>query len=172
VAIVGVVIFLLDKRDAGSGTLAGDLLSIGAAIAFAVYGVINRPLVAKYPAETYTAWTLVAGAVPLLVLGLPEALQQNWPAVSTPAWLSIVYMAILPVYVAYILWNWAIARRGVATATTFSLLVPVASGVLSVLFFGERFSPAKLIGAALVLAGLVIVRVRLARPAAAGGATE
>ena len=81
-------------------------------------------------------------------------------------------MAIFPVYVAYILWNWAIARRGVATATTFSLLVPIASGVLSVLFFGEEFSPAKLIGAGLVLAGLVIVRVRFARPVAAGGASE
>ncbi len=171
VAIVGVVIFLLDKRDAGSGTLVGDLLSIGAAIAFAVYGVVNRPLVVKYPVETYTAWTLVTGSVPLLLLSLPEALQQDWPSVSTSAWLSILYMAVFPVYVAYILWNWAIARRGVATATTFSLLVPVASGVLSVLFFGERFSPAKLIGAALVLAGLVIVRVRFARPAAAGRAS-
>src|SRR3954464_1617920 len=75
VAIVGVVIFLLDKRDAGSGTLVGDLLSIGAGIAFAVYGVVNRPLVVKYPVETYTAWTLVTGSVPLLLLSLPEALQ-------------------------------------------------------------------------------------------------
>jgi drug/metabolite transporter (DMT)-like permease len=169
VAIVGVVIFLLDKREAGSGTLVGDLLSIGAGIAFAVYGVVNRPLVVKYPVETYTAWTLVAGSVPLLLISLPEALQQDWSRVSTSAWLSVLYMAVFPVYVAYILWNWAIARRGVATATTFSLLVPIASGVLSVLFFGERFSPAKLIGAALVLAGLVIVRMRFARPVAAGG---
>jgi drug/metabolite transporter (DMT)-like permease len=172
VAIVGVLIFLLDKRESGSGTLVGDLLSIGAAIAFAIYGVVNRPLVAKYPVETYTAWTLVTGSVPLLLLSLPEALQQNWPSVSTSAWLSILYMAIFPVYIAYILWNWAIARRGVATATTFSLLVPIASGVLSVLVFGERFSPAKLIGAALVLAGLVIVRLRFAWPVAAEGASE
>lgn len=159
VALVGVVIFLLDKRDAGGGTLIGDLLSIGAGICFAIYGIVNRPLVAKYPAATYTAWTLLAGAVPLLLVSLPATLEQDWRAVSGAAWLSIVYLAILPVYVAYMLWNYAIARRGVAKATTFSLLVPIAAGVLSVVFMGEPFGPLKLLGAALVLAGLVIVRL-------------
>jgi drug/metabolite transporter (DMT)-like permease len=69
-------------------------------------------------------------------------------------------MAIFPVYVAYQLWNWAISRRGVAAATTFSLLVPIASGILSAIFYGEGFGVWKVVGAALVLAGLVIVRLR------------
>ena len=67
-------------------------------------------------------------------------------------------MVVLPVYVACMLWNWAIAKRGAATATTLSLLVPSASGLLSVLFFGESFGFLKLLGAACVLAGLMIVR--------------
>lgn len=159
VALVGVVIFLLDKRGAGNGTLIGDLLSIGAGVSFAIYGIVNRPLVAKYPAATYTAWTLLAGTVPLLIIALPAAFAQDWTAVSGPAWLSVIYLAILPVYVAYMLWNYAIARRGVAKATTFSLLVPIVAGVLSAIFTGEPFGPTKLLGAALVLAGLVIVRL-------------
>jgi drug/metabolite transporter (DMT)-like permease len=159
IALVGVVIFLIDKRDAGTGTLIGDLLSIGAGVAFAIYGIVNRPLVAKYPTATYTAWTLLAGTIPLLLIALPAATRQDWGAVSGAAWLSIVYLAILPVYVAYMLWNFAIARRGVAKATTFSLLVPIVAGILSALFTGEPFGPLKLLGAALVLAGLVVVRL-------------
>src|SRR5690606_26719798 len=92
VALVGVVIFLLDKRDAGGGTLLGDLLSIGAAAAFAAYGVINRPLVRRYPAETYTAWTVLAGAVPLLLVSLPAAIAQPWRAVAPDTALGIVYL--------------------------------------------------------------------------------
>ena len=65
------------------------------------------------------------------------------------------------------LWNFAIARRGVAAATSFSLLVPIVSGVLSALFFAEGFGPGKLLGAALTLAGLVVIRRR--RGAATGG---
>jgi drug/metabolite transporter (DMT)-like permease len=159
VALVGVVIFLLDKRGAATGTLIGDLLSIGAGISFAIYGIVNRPLVAKYPTATYTAWSVLAGAIPLLLIALPAAVEQDWRSASGLAWLSIIYLAILPVYIAYMLWNYAIARRGVAKATTFSLLVPIVAGILSVLFFGEAFAPLKLLGAALVLTGLVIVRL-------------
>jgi drug/metabolite transporter (DMT)-like permease len=159
VALVGVAIFLVDKRGQATGTLVGDLLSIGAAISFAAYGIVTRPLVKKYPVETYSAWSVLAGAVPLFVVSLSEAMRQDWTAVSSPVWLSIVYLAIFPVYIAYILWNWAIARRGVATASTFGLLVPIVAGALSAIFFEEAFGPAKLLGAALVLAGLVIVRL-------------
>ncbi|MBW3632922.1 MAG: DMT family transporter [Chloroflexi bacterium] len=171
VALVGVAIFLFDKRDASSGTLLGDLLSIGAAIAFAAYGIITRPLVKKYPAETYTAWSVLAGAIPLFVISLPGALRQDWQALSGAAWLTIVYLAIFPVYIAYILWNFAISRRGVAKATTFSLLVPIVAGLLSAVFLDEPFGPLKLLGAGLVLAGLIIVRTRVWRRPAAKGST-
>jgi drug/metabolite transporter (DMT)-like permease len=159
VAFVGVAIFLLDKRGADAGTLLGDLLTMGAALSFAVYGIINRPLVARYPAATYTAWSLLAGTIPLLLISLPAALEQNWAAISVPTWAGIVYMAIFPVYVAYILWNYAIARRGAAQATSFPLLVPVVTGVLSAALFGEPFGFMKLLGAGLVLGGLVIIRL-------------
>ncbi len=56
------------------------------------------------------------------------------------------------------LWNWAIAKRGAATAITLILLVPIVSGLLSVLFIGEAFGYLKLLGAACVLAGVLIVR--------------
>ena len=169
IALVGVTIFLLDKRGAAAGTVVGDVLSIGAAIVFALYGIVTRPLARRYPAATYTAWSVFAGAVPLLLLALPEALRQDWSALSGGAWATIAYLAIFPVYFAYILWNLAIARRGVAAASSFSLLVPIVAGALSVIVFGEAFGPLKLLGAALVLAGLAVVRLpQLRRPAAKG----
>jgi drug/metabolite transporter (DMT)-like permease len=163
VGLAGVVVFLADKRGS-PGSLVGDALSLGAAVSFALYGLVNRPLVRAYPPETYTAYALLAGTIPLLAIATPAALAQPWGAISFWGWVGIIYMVVLPVYVAYMLWNWAIARRGAATASTFGLLVPILSGVLSVLFFGEQFGPAKLLGAACVLAGLLIVRLP-AKPA-------
>jgi drug/metabolite transporter (DMT)-like permease len=171
VALAGVTIFLFDKRGAAPGTVVGDLLSIGAAIVFAFYGIVTRPLARRYPAATYTAWSVFAGAVPLLLVALPETLRQDWSALAGGAWASIAYLAIFPVYFAYILWNFAIARRGIAKASTFALLVPIVAGILSALFFGEPFGPLKLLGAALVLAGLAIVRLPMLRRPAAKGST-
>ena len=158
VAVLGAVVFLLDKRGDGGGTLTGDLLSLGAAFAFATYGVVNRPLTKAYPPATATAYGVTAGGVPLLLICAPAIADQDWGAVSVWQWLAIVYMVVLPVYVAYMLWNWAIARRGVAAATRFSLLVPIFSGIFSALIFAEGFGFLKLLGAALVLLGLVIAR--------------
>jgi drug/metabolite transporter, DME family len=122
--------------------------------------------VRSYPPEAYTAYALLAGTIPLLLISTPAALSQNWGAISLWGWIAILYMVVLPVYVAYMIWNWAIARRGAATATSLSLLVPILSGLFSVLLFREQFGPLKLLGAAFVLAGLVVVRFA-ARPASA-----
>ncbi len=163
VAIAGVAVFLADKRGTGAaGSLLGDALSLGAALAFAVYGIVNRPLVRDYPTETYSAYTVLTGSLPLAAICGPAALAQDWGALTARGWLAVVYMVVLPVYVAYMLWNWAIARRGVAAASSFTLLTPVVAGLFSALFFGEGFRPLKLGGAALVLAGLAIVRARRA----------
>jgi drug/metabolite transporter (DMT)-like permease len=168
VGLLGVVIFLADKIGS-PGSLVGDALSLGAAISFAIYGLVNRPLVRTYPPEAYTAYALLAGTIPLLVISTPAALSQNWGAISFWGWVGILYMVVLPVYVAYMIWNWAIARRGAATATSLSLLVPILSGLFSVLLFGEQFGLLKLLGAAFVLAGLVVVRFA-AKPTSAAKA--
>jgi drug/metabolite transporter (DMT)-like permease len=157
VGLVGAVIFLADKIGS-PGSLVGDALSLGAAVSFAIYGLVNRPLVRLYPPEAYTAYALLAGTIPLLLISTPAALSQNWGAISFWGWVGIIYMVVLPVYVAYMIWNWAIARRGAATATSLSLLVPIISGIFSALLFGEPFGFLKVLGALCVLAGLVIIR--------------
>jgi drug/metabolite transporter (DMT)-like permease len=157
VGLAGVVVFLADKSGS-PGSLVGDALSLGAAVAFALYGLVNRPLARAYPPEAYTAYALLAGAIPLLALSAPAALAQPWGAISWWGWAGILYMVVFPVYVAYMLWNWAIARRGAAAASSFTLLTPILSGIFSALLFGEEFGAAKLAGAACVLAGLLIIR--------------
>lgn len=155
VALAGVGIFL-SNRSGDSGTL-GNILSFGAAVSFAFYGVISRPLVKKYRAETFSAYSTLAGAIPLLLIATPDAIRQDWSLISGTSWLVMAYMIVFPVYFAYILWNWAIARRGVAIAG-WNMLVPVVSGVLAALFYGESFGPVKLIGGAIALLGLVLMR--------------
>jgi drug/metabolite transporter (DMT)-like permease len=161
VALAGVALFLSDAQ--GGGSWLGNGLSVMAAVSFALYGIVNRPLVRHYPPETVAAFTTLAGAVPLLAISAPGAWAQDWGEVPGSTWLVILYMAVFPVYAAYMLWNWAIRRRGV-TATSAALLVPVVSGVLSAAFHGEEFGWAKLLGGAVVLGGLVLMQARRGTP--------
>jgi len=158
VAVAGVAIFLRDKQG-GEHSLSGDLLCFMAAAAFGLYSVINRPLASSYPAATYTAWTLLLGSIPLVLAGVPAAGRQDWGSLGPGSWLAIAYVVIFPVYIAYMLWNFGIARRGAAIATSFGLLVPIIAGTLSALIYDETFGPRKLLGAALVLGGLLFIRI-------------
>jgi drug/metabolite transporter (DMT)-like permease len=162
IALAGVAIFL-SNRSGDSGML-GNVLSFGAAVSFAFYGIVSRPLVKKYRAETFSAFSTLAGAIPLLLVSLPDAIRQDWSLISGTSWLVMAYMFIFPVYLAYMLWNWAIKHRGVAIAG-WNMLVPVVSGVLAALFYGESFGPVKLLGGALALLGLILMRRPPKRPA-------
>jgi drug/metabolite transporter (DMT)-like permease len=156
VAVIGVTVFLLDGGAEGSGLL-GIALSAGAAVSFATYGIINRPLVRKYPPTTVSAYTTLFGCVPLLLAGIPAARAQDWEGLHLSHWAMLLYMAIFPIYLVYIGYNWAIKQRGII-ATSAGLVVPIVSGILSVIFFDEAFGVVKMTGALIVLVGLVLIQ--------------
>ncbi len=155
---VGVAVFL-GFWDAFGGATWGDLLSLAAAAAFGAYGVLNRPLTRRYPGAQLMASTLAVGGVLVALVGIPAVLRQDWGEVSGTSWLIMVYAIVGPVYLAYALWNWAIKHRGVTRTVVYGFLTPVAAGILAFLALDERMTVANLVGAFIVLAALVIVRV-------------
>ena len=158
IAVAGAVLFLSDKRTDGD-TLLGIVLSLGAAVAFAVYGLTNRRVAGRYPSATLTAWQVAIGTVPMLVIGLPALAGQGWSGIPGRVWIGIVFVVIFPVYVAYQLWNYAIRHRGAARTASYALLVPVLSGVQAAVAFGEQITLLKAAGAVLVIAGLLLIRL-------------
>lgn len=164
VAVLGSAVFLSGRDTAGT-TLLGNVLCLAAAVAFAAYGIVNRPVVRSYPAGTWSAWELLASTIPFLVVGARSVADEDWGAVDLHGWLAIGYMVVFPAYIAYMFWNYAIRERGATVASSFGLLTPILSGVLSVIVFDEIFGVAKVIGAALVLAGLALIRAGMLRGA-------
>jgi drug/metabolite transporter (DMT)-like permease len=171
VSVGGVAVFIADKALGGIGIgTVGDLVSLLAAFFYAAYTVAMKPLLSRYPATIVTAYTLSIGSVPVLWLGAPALVAQDWSRVDVAGAAVIVWSAIFPVYAAWTAWSWATARAGVARTNVFLYLVPVVSGVVSYFLLGEPFGPVKLAGAALALSGLILVRrtpaaAELRRPA-------
>lgn len=155
VALAGVAMFLFNGE--GDSQLLGNVISFLGGASFALYQVFNRRLVRAYSPATYSAYSTLFGAIPLLLIASPQAMEQDWGAISLQSWLVVLYMSIFPVYLAYIAWGWAIKSRGVAISGL-TLLVPVVAGVLSILFFDEAFGPLKLAGGALALAGMLVMQ--------------
>jgi drug/metabolite transporter (DMT)-like permease len=136
----------------------GDLLSLGAAASFALYGVVSKPLAQRYPASTVLAGTLLVGSAPLVPLGLVGAARQPWSDISPAGWAIWLYAVVFPIYLAYTWWTAAIALRGVAAVAPYVLLVPIVGGAFSLVWLGETVGPASGAGAALTLLGLALSR--------------
>lgn len=155
IAVAGVAMFLFSGSE--GMTWLGNLIAFAGGVSFAFYQVFNRRLIREYQAATYSAWSTLFGAVPLVLIGIPAMSSQDWGGVSGISWVSFAYMCVIPVYLAYIAWGWAIRHRGVAI-TGFTLLVPIVAGVLSWLFFDEEFTFRKIAGGTVAVAGLVLMQ--------------
>ncbi len=168
-AFGGVTIFLLaatghtthgaaDRNLTPQTIVLGDLLTLVAAVSFALYGITNKKLGQRFSQAELMCYTLIVGTAALTPVGLPALLQQQWSQVSVRAWLVIGYSIIFPIYVSYVIWNWAIVQRGVGYVTLYNYLVPILGGVGAFLLLGEGFSAGQLLGAGVVLAGLLLAR--------------
>jgi O-acetylserine/cysteine efflux transporter len=170
-ALLGVLVFVGDKlHGEGLGVAAsGDLIIIAAAPLFGIYGLAVRPLTARYGATVTTAWAVTVGLATIAPWSLPAAADVAWGDLAPPIWGSVVYAAVASMLIGYTLMAWAITRSGVARTAPYLLLVPVGTGIISALLLGESFGPLKIVGAAMVLTGIALVRL-LGRPVVAGRA--
>jgi drug/metabolite transporter (DMT)-like permease len=168
VAFLGVVVFLRFWSAFGAAK-PGDLFSLGAAAAFGAYGVINQPLTKRYPSRELMAYGLAVGGVLIALVSIPDMVRQDWTSIGGAAWAILVYAIVGPVYLAYMLWNWAIRRRGIPRTVVYGFLVPILGGALAVVALNEPLRPEQVVGAILVVAGLVLTRLsprRASEPAA------
>jgi drug/metabolite transporter (DMT)-like permease len=155
VALVGVLIVLsrgsIDALVSG-GFGFGDLLMVAAILAWTAYTILGRrgP---RMPAVSSTA----AQAAIAVVLLLPVSLLAGGPALpaSAEAWWALVFIAVFPSVLSYLLWNRALTVIPPARAGVFLNLITVFTAVFAVLA-GHPLSAPQLIGGAIVLGGVAL----------------
>jgi drug/metabolite transporter, DME family len=91
------------------------------------------------------------------VLLLPVLAVTGDPIISSGRHLAVTaYLAVVPMFLGYVLFGRGLATVAASTATTVSLLEPAVAALIAVLVLHERLSPLGWTGLALLLASLVI----------------
>jgi drug/metabolite transporter (DMT)-like permease len=132
----------------------GELILVGCIFMWSAYTLLGRAALSTLSPLALTALVMAAGAVPLAV---PAALE-NAPlgAVTWQGWAAFGYLVIFGTVIPFLWFSEGIKALGAARAAQFINLVPPLAVAESVLILGEPFSPALLVGAALVVAGLYL----------------
>ncbi|GAA4202516.1 DMT family transporter [Streptosporangium oxazolinicum] len=169
VAAVVVVAGATVTTGLGSGDLAGLLWSLGALVCEVCFSILAIPLLPKLGAMRVSAYS-VALAVPMLaVAGLFADGAAMIRVPTVPELAGLGYQSVIVTAVAFFLWYDALPRLGPGTAGLFAGLIPVgAIATGAVLGLGAPSVP-DLLGAALVVAGIVVGLSSAGSPAARAG---
>ncbi|MFF5174018.1 DMT family transporter [Micromonospora sp. NPDC000089] len=177
-ALAGLAL-VLDLTGAGRLDPAGVLWGLGAAVGLAGYFVLAARADPALPSVTLASFGMGVGAVVLAVLGLVGVLplRATFGAVEFAgrhtSWLvPIAGLSLIAAVVAY-LTGIAAARVLGARLSSFVGLTEVMFAVLIAwLFLGELPSVVQLLGGALIVAGVALVRLDELRGARADRAAE
>jgi drug/metabolite transporter (DMT)-like permease len=131
---------------------------------WAVYTLGAQPLIDRFGPIQTTAWTLWAGAVGLTIAGIPALLRQDWAAVGWGAWGGVLFSSLFSIGLAYLLWYRGVQQLGGARTAVFSNLTPVVALLTGAVWLDEQLTWTALAGAAMVISGVLLVRLRGAGP--------
>jgi len=159
-------IYLVVGRGAalGGASLAGDLLTFGGVVCWAIYTVGSKPLLERYSPLEVTGYSMAIGTVPFIAVGWKDVAALRWASVPGEAWAALVLSGIFALYVGYLIWYAAVQRIGNVRTSMYSNFTPVAALVFAFVWLGERLTGPQVAGAVAVVSGMALAR--LARPAA------
>ena len=151
-------------------TLAGLLLTLGAAFSWACGNVINKHMMNRRPADGRPASggasdllgvVVWSAAVPILPFALlawwfegPQRLTAVWTNLHWGTVLAVAYLAYAATILGYTLWGTLLTRLPTSTVAPLTLLVPVVGLSSAWLLLGEQLSALQMAGAATILTGL------------------
>ena len=136
-------------------TAAGVLYGLGAGFFYALYSIFGRYALAYASSMTVTVWTfLFAGTASLVFLRPSHMLALRSPLTLGAALGLVVFSTVLP----YLLYTAGLARVEPGHASIMASLEPVVASLTGVLVFHEAIGLTGVVGVALVLAGVYILR--------------
>jgi len=165
-AFTGVALVIAGGHELTLGaSLVGDVLTLAAAVIWAIYTVLGTRLLRRVDPLQATAWTVLGGTLLLVPLGIWEAVTSPPAAVTAPIILAVLYAGALAAGTANVLVFNAIRHIGPTRTSASQLLVPAGAVIMGAIFLAEPVRPAQVVGGAVIILGLWLTRRRTVLPA-------
>ena len=134
----------------------GDLIMLVAVACWALYSIVSRRVMSKYSPLILTSYSFILCCVftfPFAIMEKPWVYMQY---TSLKGWMGVLYMAIFPSFIGYLVQQTSIKELGPSKTSIFINLVPVFSMILSVLILKERITLITIFSATLIILGVYL----------------
>lgn len=157
VSIIGVVIIVFGVGNGEvSGTLLGIALLFLAAVFWAIYIILGKPLNGKYSSMTVTTAMFSAGAlvdIPIFLLYEPE----NILNIGMKNALLTILFAVICIGLANLLYMYGVGKLPIAVSSILMNVLPVVTIIVSWIVFHESLTALQLFGGALIIASVIAI---------------
>ncbi len=140
------------------GSLLGLGYALGNALCLAAYNLMGKTLVARFNPWTVMFYGFLFGG--LFLTAVWGGHGAAFPPLPVEGWLLILALAAFPSILAYGLYLVALGRMEAGRAAIAATLEPVLASAWAWLALGEGMLLGQLVGGALVIAGVLVLRVR------------
>jgi drug/metabolite transporter (DMT)-like permease len=165
-AATGVVLLLWESLQGVGGQRhgQGNLLLLAASASWAAYTVYSQPLLRRLRPLALTSASMAAGALPLLLIALPQIMLLRPREVSLASWSGLAYSMLMALVFGYLAWSRGVSAIGSTRTSVYVNLIPVVATATAWLWLDERLSARQLLGGVAVITGIWLSRRRRARP--------
>jgi len=160
------VLLIITKGDLGSlfsghfGTV-GDFLILVSAPNWAVFSILSKRGLEKYPAAEMMFYVMLFGWIFSSLLLLNNGDLNQFRAISLNGWLAIAFLGVFCSGVAYIYWYDALQALSVSQTGVFLYLEPLITVIVASLLLGEKLFFSGLLGGGIILLGVWMVNRKL-----------
>lgn len=150
-AIVGVIVVVLSNSATTPVFDIGALYAVSAGLCYSSMAVASRRIANRY--APVTVLTAMFGVSALVLVGL--LLGRHAPLALPPqAWFGVVYLALIPTALSYVLYVRGLQHASATTATTVTLLEPITSTICAVTLLAEPMATWAWLGMAVAVVSL------------------
>lgn len=152
VAFIGISIISISKDDYTTINVLGVFIILLASFSASLYFTFQKKYIEKYGFIAFTLYTIMASS-PFMLIFIPEIINDIHGATFTSI-VSVLYLAIFPTIIPYVLLAYIVKSVGVSDATMSLYLTPIVSLLLSYLLLDELPTTLAIIGGIITLLGV------------------
>ncbi|EOA8662385.1 DMT family transporter [Staphylococcus aureus] len=152
VAFIGISIISISKDNYTTINVLGVFIILLASFSESLYFTFQKKYIEKYGFIAFTLYTIMASS-PFMLIFIPEIINDIHGATFTSI-VSVLYLAIFPTIIPYVLLAYIVKSVGVSDATMSLYLTPIVSLLLSYLLLDELPTTLAIIGGIITLLGV------------------
>ncbi|HNY41378.1 MAG TPA: DMT family transporter [Bryobacteraceae bacterium] len=153
-AICGVAALQVVPGRAEGSSALGDLFILIGAFFFSLFTVFGKEVTSRHDAVTVNTVGYAAGALAGLPLMFWAGHGFDFASVSAAGWTMMVYMALFPSVLCYLIFYYALTRIDASRVAAFSYAQPVIASLTGLAVLGEPVTLPVALGGMLVLSGV------------------